>query len=501
MNKKIPKNLFILEMANNHMGNVDHGIELINAFGKICKKYSFNFALKFQYRELKTFIHPRMKEREDVKYIKRFSETKLNKSDFDKFIKVIKKQNFYTISTPFDEESVKLIEKQNLDIVKIASCSFSDWPLLERVVENNKPIIASTAGASEKDIDQIISFLQHRKKEFAIMHCVAEYPTPDKNTNLAQINYLKKRYPNVRIGFSTHENPSDERFILMAYSMGASIFERHVALPSKFFSINDYSSTPLQIDKWLKAASFAKKVLGDQNKKSRFNKNEISNLISLRRGVFAKKFIKKNQTINRKDIYFAFPPEKNQYTANDWSKYLKYTARKNIKKDNSITSLNSKSIDTREKIWLIVKQVRSFLKKTNTAIPGGASLEISHHYGLDKFSKFGLVMLDVINRDYCKKLLVLLPGQLHPEQMHKKKEETFHILYGSIKLIINGKPKLLNSGDVVTVLKKQKHAFSSKKGAVIEEISTTHFKDDSFYTDQKIMKNNNRKTVLTYWME
>ena len=501
MSKKIPNNLFILEMANNHMGQVNHGIKLIKAFGKICKKYPFNFAFKFQYRELRTFIHPKMKKRKDVKFIKRFSETELQKSDFTKFIKALKKQNFYTISTPFDEESVQLIEKQNLDIIKIASCSFNDWPLLERVVENNKPIIASTAGAKEKDIDQIVSFLNHRKKEFAIMHCIAEYPTPSKNLNLAQINYLKKRYPNVRIGFSTHENPSDERFILMAYSMGASLFERHVALPNKLFDINEYSSTPSQIDNWLKAAKFAKIALGNQNKKSIPNKKEILNLTSLQRGIFAKKFIRKNQNITRHDVYFAFPPEKKQYTANNWSKYLKYKAKKNIKKNDSINQFNSKLTDTREKIWLIVKKVRNFLKKSKTTIPGGASLEISHHYGLDKFNKFGLVMLDVINRDYCKKLLVLLPGQHHPEQMHKKKEETFHILYGSVKINIDGKNITLNVGDVATILKKQKHAFSSNKGAIIEEISTTHYKNDSFYSDKKIMNNKNRKTILTYWME
>jgi len=192
MKTKIPQNLFILEMANNHMGDVSHGIKLIKDFGSICKKYPFNFALKFQYRELNSFIHPRMKTRNDIKLIKRFSETKLDKNDFNKFIKEVKKQNFYTISTPFDEKSVTLIENQNLDFIKIASCSFNDWPLLERVVENNKPIIASTAGATEKEIDQVISFLQHRKKDFAIMHCVAEYPTPDKNINLGQISYLKK---------------------------------------------------------------------------------------------------------------------------------------------------------------------------------------------------------------------------------------------------------------------------------------------------------------------
>ena len=501
MNTKIPKNLFILEMANNHMGDLNHGIKLIRAFGNVCKKYPFNFALKFQYRQLDTFIHPKMKKRKDIKFIKRFSETSLNKNDFNKFITEAKKQNFYTISTPFDETSVDLIEKQNLDIIKIASCSFNDWPLLEKISENNKPIIASTAGASEKEIDQVVSFFQHRKKDFAILHCVAEYPTPDKNINLAQINYLRTRYPNVRIGFSTHENPADDRFVLAAYSIGASIFERHVALPSKVFTINNYSSTPEQIDKWLKSALFAEKILGNRHKKSKTTKKEKENLLSLRRGIFAKRKIKKNHTISKRDIYFAFPPEKNQLTANDWSKYLKYTSNKEINKDESISLKNSKLIDTREKVWSIVKQVRNFLKKTKTIIPGGASLEISHHYGLDKFYKFGLIMLDVVNRDYCKKLLILLPGQEHPEQFHKKKEETFHILYGSVDLIINGKLNKLKAGDILTILKMEKHAFRSKNGAIVEEISTTHNKNDSFYTDKKIMKNKNRKTILTYWME
>ena len=180
MIKKIPENLFTLEIANNHMGNVEHGIHLIQKFSDVCKKYPFHFGFKLQYRELDTFIHPNMKNRIDVKYIKRFSETKLSKNDFDKIIDEIRNQGFLTISTPFDEESVKLIESQDLDIIKIASCSFTDWPLLERIIENNKPIIASTAGSSIKDIDQVVSFFSHRKKEFAIMHCVAQYPTPNE---------------------------------------------------------------------------------------------------------------------------------------------------------------------------------------------------------------------------------------------------------------------------------------------------------------------------------
>ena len=76
------------------------------------------------------------------------------------------------------------------------------------------------------------------------------------------------------------------------------------------------------------------------------DKKEILNLTSLQRGIFAKKFIRKSQNITRNDIYFAFPPEKKQYTANNWSKYLKYKAKKNIKKNDSINQFNSKLTDT-----------------------------------------------------------------------------------------------------------------------------------------------------------
>jgi quercetin dioxygenase-like cupin family protein len=106
----------------------------------------------------------------------------------------------------------------------------------------------------------------------------------------------------------------------------------------------------------------------------------------------------------------------------------------------------------------------------------------------------------VVNRDYCKKLLVTLPGQEHPEQYHKQKEETFHVLYGEIELVLDGQPRICLPGDVITIEPGTRHAFSSKTGAVIEEISTTHFKDDSYYTDESITKNKQRKTVLTYWM-
>ena len=141
-------NLVIFEMANNHMGDIDHGVKLIRAFGAVCKKYpQFKFAFKLQYRDLDTFIHPDFKDRMDIKYVKRFAETRLSREQFDILISEIRANDFMTMSTSFDEVSFDMISDQNLDIIKIASCSFTDWPVLERAVSFDKPIIASTAGA------------------------------------------------------------------------------------------------------------------------------------------------------------------------------------------------------------------------------------------------------------------------------------------------------------------------------------------------------------------
>jgi sialic acid synthase SpsE/mannose-6-phosphate isomerase-like protein (cupin superfamily) len=441
-----------------------------------------------------------MKDRDDVPYIKRFSETRLSRSDHDRLVAEIKKQGFFTMSTPFDEESVDLIESQNLDIIKIPSCSFGDWPLLEKISQTNKPIIASTAGADIEVIDQVISFLKHRNKEFAILHCVGEYPTPDEKMHISQIDYLKNRYPDVRIGFSTHENTSNTDFIKMAVAKGATIFEKHVAVQTDKYGINKYSATPEQVDAWLESALYAQEVCGVGDVRLPVNSKEASSLLSLRRGVFAKNIIRKGEALTLENVFFAFPPQDGQFTANDWSKYLSFQATEDINKNDAIAPSNSLKIDSREKIWDIVKKVRKLLNESNVVIPGSAELEISHHYGLEKFYEFGLTMLTIVNREYCKKLLVSLPGQKHPEQFHKQKEETFHVLYGTVEIDLDGKVQICRPGDIVTIEPETRHAFVSQDGAVIEEISSTHFLDDSFYTDERIAENKQRKTVLTHWM-
>jgi len=499
--QNIPNNLIVLEMANNHMGDISHGVNLIRAFGPVCKKFpQLKFAFKLQYRDLDTFIHPEFKNRIDIKYIKRFTETRLSCEQFDILIAEIRANGFLAMSTSFDEVSFDLIENQNLDIIKIASCSLTDWPLLERAVRINKPIIASTAGASVKDIDRVVSFLSNRRKEFAIMHCVAEYPSPDDKMHLSQIDFLRKRYPGVRIGFSTHENPGNTDLVKIAIAKGANIFEKHVSLETDNYPINAYSATPEQVHNWLSAAVYALMVCGESQCRLPENEVEQKGLRSLRRGMFAKQDIKTGEIITRNNSYFAFPPNDSQFTSNDYSKYTQFIASSDIRRNQPIDPENTILNNITEHVTDITRRVKKILHAGNIIVPGSAELEISHHYGLDKFNEFGVVMLTVVNREYCKKVLVSLPGQCHPEQYHKAKEETFHVLYGEIDILLDGKSQILKPGDVITILPNVRHSFRSATGAVIEEISSAHIASDSFYTDESIMQNLNRKTMITFWM-
>jgi len=488
-------------MANNHMGDIAHGFKVISDFGAVCRKFpEFKFAFKLQYRELDTFIHPSMRGRDDIKYIKRFSETKLTRENFDQLVSKIREEGFLAMATPFDNASITTIVEQKLDILKIASCSFTDWPLLEEAVTANLPIIASTAGAELSDIDKVVSFLAHRNKDFAIMHCVGEYPTADEKLHINQINLLQQRYPGVRIGFSTHEDPSNTDIVKMAVAKGAAIFEKHVGVETEKYALNAYSASPLQIQAWLEAARYAFTVCGVGDQRLPENTAEKASLRSLRRGVFLRHDVKAGATITNDDVYFAFPPEDGQFTANDWSKYAQFTSTSKISKDTALTPTNAKRMDTRDTIWKIAQKVSNLIKESKITVPGGIDLEISHHYGLDKFDQVGLTMFTVVNRGYCKKLLVSLPGQQHPEQYHNKKEETFHVLHGEVHISLNGEKRVCFPGEVINVEPGVRHAFVSPTGSVIEEISSTHYKDDSYYTDESIMNNKMRKTHLTYWM-
>lgn len=500
-NSKIEKPLIVFDLANNHNGDVEHGLKIIREIHKVCKEFksNFNFGFKFQYRDLDTFIHPDYKNRKDIGSVKRFSETRLSESEFKLMKSEIEKLGFVSICTPFDENSVDRIVKQGFDIIKIASCSFTDWPLLEKIVETDLPIIASTASSSLEEIDKVVSFFEHRNKKFILMHCVGEYPTIKSNLQLNQIDLLKKRYPEINIGFSTHEEPDNLSSILIAIAKNVKVLERHINIESDSYSINTYSSTPIQIRSWLQSAKEAQKMCGIKDKRYISSDKEKSDIRRFKRGVFYKTSIKKGDRLTNENVFYAIPCSGEQLLSNDISKYTEYKLTKDININNPIKFEDVEVKYLRQNVLDIVKKLKGIILDSKIILPNKIDLELSHHYGIENYYKTGAAILNCINREYCKKLIIVLPGQENPNHHHIKKEETFQVLYGDLKIKLDNEERLLKAGDILTVKRMVKHSFSSKEGCIFEEVSTTHYKDDSFYEDVEIVNNKYRKTQMTFW--
>jgi sialic acid synthase SpsE len=348
MRNDFKRPLFIFEMANNHMGDVTHGLKIIREFASVKEGFNFNFAFKLQLRDIDTFIHPDYQSRMDIKYVKRFSETRLSEEELKILIDEIKKYGFISICTGFDEKSIDLMESLDFDIFKIASCSFTDWPLLERIAQTDKPVIASSAGSSLDSMDAVVSFFQHRGKSFSLMHCVGEYPTYNENLQLNQIDLFINRYPDVTIGFSTHEDPDNMDPIKIAVAKGAVIFEKHVAVETEEYPKNDYSATPAQTRKWLDTANEAFDMCGTIGERSSFSDKELADLKQFKRGVFAARKIENGELITPDMIFYAFPNMENQILANDMSKYSEYRALKDIEKKEPVLLSSVTKTETRE---------------------------------------------------------------------------------------------------------------------------------------------------------
>ncbi len=488
-------NFFIFEIANNHQGDVQHGIKIIKEMGRIAKKYAINAGIKLQYRYLDTFIHPDHRNNKTAKHISRFLETELKNDDYLKLVGEIKEQGLISVCTPFDESSVDLIMEHEIDVIKIASCSADDWPLITKIALTQKPVIASTGGLELWQIDNIASFLIHRLPQVGILHCIGVYPAPDAYLNLNFIQKMISRYPGIPIGYSGHEAPDNIDVIKLAAAQGAKIFERHVGIATDKIKLNTYSLTPEQVEKWIEAYLTARVILGNEIKTSL--QEESESILSLKRGVFLNKSVKKGSFISEYDVFFAMPCAKGQVTSGEFGRIrARYVASKDYEAGDGLFETYVE--DTYHKIRYIIHQAKALLAETNIVLSKNYTVELNHHYGLENYSRFGCLIVNLVNREYCKKIIVVFPQQHHPEQKHMKKEETFHMLHGDLNLTLNGITQKITKGDIVTIERGVLHSFYSDNGAVIEEISTTHLVNDSYYTDPLIAEQDpmQRKTLI-----
>ncbi|MDN5098601.1 N-acetylneuraminate synthase family protein [Aliarcobacter butzleri] len=130
------------------------------------------------------------------------------------------------LSTPFDIESAIFLNEM-MDVFKISSSDITNKPFIEFMCDFGKPIILSTGASSLSEIAEAVSWIEAKGNSLALLHCVLNYPTPDKNANLGMIMDLKTRFPDKIIGYSDHTLPNDMKVCEIATLLGSVIIEKH----------------------------------------------------------------------------------------------------------------------------------------------------------------------------------------------------------------------------------------------------------------------------------
>lgn len=313
------ENLFVLELANNHWGSLDRGLRIIRDFARVVRRNDVHAAIKLQFRDVDNFVHPNFRDRSDIRYIKKTLDTQMSWDALRTMVEAIRDAGMVTMVTPFDELSVDKCVAFGVDVLKIASSDIRDKTLLAKIAGTRLPVIASSGGADLQHLDALVEFFTSREIPFALNHCVSLYPSEDGDLELDQIDFLKARYPDITIGFSTHEYRDWHDSILIAYGKGARTFERHIDIDFEGVPVSSYCTKPEQADIWFRAFKKAQEMCGHgAAERRRVPEGERRYLDALVRGVYAKRDLAVGQILTHDDVYFAVPLLKGQISTREF---------------------------------------------------------------------------------------------------------------------------------------------------------------------------------------
>jgi pseudaminic acid synthase len=212
------------------------------------------------------------------------------------------KKGLICFSSVFDLKSLFLLESINCPAFKIASLESQHFPLINQVITKKKPLIISTGTLSMHEINSLVSFLKKKKTNFALLHCLTQYPAELKNCNLNTIPFLKKKYRCI-VGFSDHT--TDSFASLAAVSLGSNIIEKHFMLNDKVKTLDSQFS--FNIPKMEKLIKDTYKVWTSLGK----IKNETPEVETFykkfRRSIYISENIRKNEVISINNVKIIRP--------------------------------------------------------------------------------------------------------------------------------------------------------------------------------------------------
>ena len=164
--------------------------------------------------------------KEPTTYLQYKKDIEFEKEEYDEIDRYCKERGIKWTASVWDVNATQFLAQYDVPFVKLPSALITDLELLLKCKDLFKNIIMSTGMSTEKEIRQAVELLQY--SNLTIMHCNSSYPAKDEELNLSYIKKLKKDYPGIKIGYSGHEQGMSAT--LIAKTMGAEVFERHITL-------------------------------------------------------------------------------------------------------------------------------------------------------------------------------------------------------------------------------------------------------------------------------
>lgn len=216
----------IAEVGNNHNGDFDRAIALVDAAiaaGADCAK--------FQMRKLdEVYRASSLSGKDDdlaVEYtldlLRRFE---LPTDQQKKIADYCAAKGIDYLCTPWDARSVAVLEGFGVQAYKVASADLTNLPLLARLAATGKTLIVSTGMSTTDEIRTAAGFLDGRKAAYVLLHCQSTYPAALHNIHLRFMETLREIHPIV--GYSGHERGI--AVSTAAVALGAIVIERHITL-------------------------------------------------------------------------------------------------------------------------------------------------------------------------------------------------------------------------------------------------------------------------------
>ncbi len=247
-------------------------------------------------------------------------------------IKYCKKKKIIFLSTPYDEKSCDLLNNLGVEIIKIASTDTNNYQFIEYIAKKKKPVILSTAMANIKEVETSYKILKkYLKNNFAIMQCTGSYPAPFKEANLNVIKTYKKKFK-CSIGYSDHV--IEDHVALAATALGITCYEKHITVSKKLPGPDHRASMEKKEFKLL--VSNIRKIeesLGNSQKK--LSSCEKQNVRKLRKFLVARKYIKKGDKLNNRNMIFKRTGGKG-ISATEYFKIKGKRVKKDFKKNEII---------------------------------------------------------------------------------------------------------------------------------------------------------------------